>query len=160
MNARISIFFFAAFFTLTMNCFAQNIETVPPERLLSHENTAKIDEMQQHGLKLRKRICELDEDEARSLNDKMNECNRLNHVYQIEELLKQCRQLKDMSKALNYLEFERQECLYEECHLEIMASSEYKRIMQEWERLSPMERLNRDHQRFKCAIEALGITSS
>lgn len=147
MNPCFSILFFITISNLFVMIFsAQNIDIASTRQFLSSDNTAKIEEMQQNGSKLRKRICELDENEARTFNDKMNECNRLNYVYQIEELFKRCRELK--SEALNYLEFERQECLYEECHLKVMESSEYKRIMADWEKLSPMERLNRDHQRF------------
>ncbi|KAF7494555.1 hypothetical protein SSS_09806 [Sarcoptes scabiei] len=127
-----------------------------PDFIFSPEYSTKIEEIQTKGENLRQRICKLTNDEARDLNEKIHECNQLNHIHKIEELLKPCRKLK-ITQADLYLEFERIDCQFEECQMKVMNSPEYSQIMHELERLKPEERLENDHKRFTCAMEALGV---
>lgn len=66
-----------------------NFPPAPPhlQQQYSAENLAKIDEMQAKSNELRKKICDLNAFEARDFSEKINECNKLNHISRIEVLL-------------------------------------------------------------------------
>lgn len=50
----------------------------------SAENMAKIDEMRAKSNELRKKICNLNVPETRDFSEKIDECNKLNHISRIE----------------------------------------------------------------------------
>lgn len=117
-------------------------------------------EMQRNWTKLRRKMCEMPNGESSKLLSSVEACNKINHVFRIQQLLKPCHLIKATVQAnnlTNYLDLERADCQFEECHMKVLASPEYLQIMAEMEKMSAEQRMDKAFERYKCISNALGI---
>ncbi|KAI2810830.1 hypothetical protein RDWZM_002299 [Blomia tropicalis] len=126
--------------------------------VITNEQRTQLEEMQKNWTNLRKKMCAVPSEETIQLEEAMNSCNKINHVFRIQQLLKPCHLIKATIQASNttsYLDFERAECQFEECHMKVLDSPEYMEIMADLEKISMEERMAKAFERYKCISNAL-----